>query len=393
MEYDAKPKCLNCNHEKPETDAFCRHCGQKHTRLSDGLGYFVADLCTSFFSVDGRAFKTLWALFVYPGKVAEDFLQGRRVRYISSAQLYLVSGFLFFLALGNWIEVPEINNISDEFWASARELDEIESLGDDSQRVTAEKAVGDAGMVDLDKIGPSGELRNVDLSKRATGAGTESRSGAGETDKSSNLVNRRSDRVFFDAATRADMYYQVHEVTVGNQRIWISFSQFRDFATQSDSAIRGFFADQGLELSERTVEIIRNCAVLTTDFGMSRFVGSIVAVVSQVALLMLPTLALMLRILFWRSSRSWLSVFIVSAHLHAAIYLLLALLLTFGVTVDWLFLIAIPLLIYFSLGTFRRVFRESWFWTIFKASLVAILYLGCLSFIIPVSLFLAILTL
>ncbi len=341
---ETQPQCPNCGHVKPDSDAYCRHCGQRHTRLSDGLGYFFVDFLTSFLSVDGRAFRTLHHLFLKPGTAAVNFRAGKRVRYLSSAQTFLVSGFLFFLVLGFWVEVPDIgSNFLDE--ASPENATpfplQVEPKVDGQPEVEA-------------------QLGNNEASP--------------ESDEGQNAA----DDIEETAITKTGVYHEVREIQFEGQTIRISLAQFREFATMSESAVGQFFSKQNVTFDPWVIKAIRKAALLTTDYGLAAFVGNSITVFSQVALLMLPVLAVLLRVFFLRSCRDWLMAFVVSAHLHSTLYLLLAALLFVGLSASWVFGLGFLAMVFYWLATFRRVFRESWFWLLLKFGVIWPVYIGCL---------------
>ena len=91
--------CYNCQTRLSETDQFCGNCGQKRTRLEISLWSLVSDFLAQQFSLEGKLFRTLKALLVSPGKLTNDFCEGRRARYFTPIQIYLITGVVFFLVL------------------------------------------------------------------------------------------------------------------------------------------------------------------------------------------------------------------------------------------------------------------------------------------------------
>lgn len=68
---------------------FCHACGQSaHNPLHD-VKHALEEVFESFWHLDGRVFRTLRDLLV-PGRVACNFLRGQRVRYIPPLRLFLV---------------------------------------------------------------------------------------------------------------------------------------------------------------------------------------------------------------------------------------------------------------------------------------------------------------
>lgn len=78
---------------------FCASCGQKTARPKLTLGSLVADFFVLQFSIEGRLFQTLKAMFSSPGKLTNDYWEGKRARYFSPLQIYLVTSVIFFLLL------------------------------------------------------------------------------------------------------------------------------------------------------------------------------------------------------------------------------------------------------------------------------------------------------
>jgi hypothetical protein len=88
------PSCLNCDtrlHGK-----FCHACGQKATPASVNVHDFVHEATHEFLHLDGKILKTLKLLVARPGQLTVEFLEGRRVRYISPLRVYLTFSLIFF---------------------------------------------------------------------------------------------------------------------------------------------------------------------------------------------------------------------------------------------------------------------------------------------------------
>ncbi|MEM7768744.1 MAG: DUF3667 domain-containing protein [Pseudomonadota bacterium] len=94
--------CLNCGARL--SGDFCAECGQQASnprRLVIGL---VQDVIVDTISIDNKLVRTLGMLLAKPGRLARDYIDGRRVRYTAPFRLYLFSSLVFFLLL--WTVVP-----------------------------------------------------------------------------------------------------------------------------------------------------------------------------------------------------------------------------------------------------------------------------------------------
>ena len=84
---DTPTACENCG--TALLGEYCHACGQgAHNPLRD-VKHALEEVFESFWHLDGRVFRTLRDLLV-PGRVACNYLRGQRVRYIPPLRLFLV---------------------------------------------------------------------------------------------------------------------------------------------------------------------------------------------------------------------------------------------------------------------------------------------------------------
>lgn len=81
--------CRNCGHTL--TGPFCSHCGQsEHDGHPPSLKNFGHDLVHEFLHFDGTIFRTIKALFLEPGRLTEEYLNGHVVRWVRPLRLFLI---------------------------------------------------------------------------------------------------------------------------------------------------------------------------------------------------------------------------------------------------------------------------------------------------------------
>lgn len=102
--------CLNCGH--PVDKNFCPDCGQENTHYTVSLGALTRDIWDEFVKFDGKFFATLVPLLFRPGFLTNEYVAGRRARYLSPFKMYLVVSALFFLFLA-WKNPIDINLAPD----------------------------------------------------------------------------------------------------------------------------------------------------------------------------------------------------------------------------------------------------------------------------------------
>lgn len=96
----SEERCLNCNHRLAESSNFCEQCGQRNRSSQITLWSLIGDFFTQQFALEGRLFRTVRELIFHPGRLTLDYWNGKRARYVSPIQIYLIASVLFFLVVG-----------------------------------------------------------------------------------------------------------------------------------------------------------------------------------------------------------------------------------------------------------------------------------------------------
>jgi len=101
--------CRNCGARA--TGHYCPNCGQETRIALPTFGAFMREAAGRYVALDGRAWRTLFALVARPGFLTLEYFNGRRRRYIRPARLFLVLYLLLFALIG-LIQSPA--DLSDE---------------------------------------------------------------------------------------------------------------------------------------------------------------------------------------------------------------------------------------------------------------------------------------
>lgn len=92
---EQKEYCLNC--KSTLRGEYCHYCGQKKIDTHEGsivkmMSHFIGD----FVHFDSAIFRTAIPLLVKPGFLVNEYLKGKRARYLSPFKMYVFLSFLFF---------------------------------------------------------------------------------------------------------------------------------------------------------------------------------------------------------------------------------------------------------------------------------------------------------
>ena len=89
--------CENCG--AALTGRYCAQCGQAAIDYHRSFGTLVADAADAFLNLDERFLKTFALLLFKPWRLTNEFLAGRRQRYVHPLRLYLLASVAFFFVI------------------------------------------------------------------------------------------------------------------------------------------------------------------------------------------------------------------------------------------------------------------------------------------------------
>jgi Protein of unknown function (DUF3667) len=92
--------CENC--EAQLSGKYCSICGQPAIDYRRSFRYVIVDVLDSFLNWDSKVFATIGWLIARPWRLTNEFLAGRRVRYLHPLRLYLLASILFFIVVNYW---------------------------------------------------------------------------------------------------------------------------------------------------------------------------------------------------------------------------------------------------------------------------------------------------
>src|SRR6266550_168930 len=92
--------CENCGTELH--GRWCAQCGQAAIDYRRSFRHVIVDVLDSFLNWDSKFFATIGWLIARPWFLTNEFLAGRRVRYLHPLRLYLLASILFFFAVTHW---------------------------------------------------------------------------------------------------------------------------------------------------------------------------------------------------------------------------------------------------------------------------------------------------
>ncbi|MGB1294642.1 MAG: DUF3667 domain-containing protein [Flavobacteriales bacterium] len=108
--------CENCSYNYNEKEKYCSNCGQKIGEKFS-LKLMFSHTIANYFSLDSSLKRSIIPLLFKPGFLAQEFVSGKRTKYIHPAKLYFFISFVFFITLSFSFE-KQIQSISSQFDSS-----------------------------------------------------------------------------------------------------------------------------------------------------------------------------------------------------------------------------------------------------------------------------------
>lgn len=396
---NAPADCENCG--TPLQGHYCHECGQSVHSPTRHFGHAVEEVFESFWHLDGRVFRTMRDLMV-PGRVARNYLAGKRVRYIAPLRLFVILSLLTFFigklvvnldeqplqfggeggaAIGRAQTVEEVRAIE------ARLLKELSVEEDKAKKVPGVDA---ALIATRARIQGEAASRIVEIEKEAK---EQQRKKQGDPASPATTPATQATPPQSDMQAAANPAEAPHRINPGikdngewrfNDRPWDEKTNPVDVPLMPGFVDRWFNSKIGR--AKKNIEHMEDA---------NQFVHAALGAVPTALFLLMPVFALLLKVLYLGSGRRYLEHLVVALYSHA--WLLLALLLMFLMNaVDqavgdhgWVpvvtSLVDIALWIWIPIYLFvmqHRVYGDHWLLTSVRYFVIGTIYMLLVSFVV-----------
>jgi uncharacterized protein DUF3667 len=350
---DTGPQLTHCENCGAELQGhWCGQCGQPAIEYRRSFRYVVADLLNEFLNWDSKFFTTIALLILKPWRLTNEFLAGKRVRYVNPLRLYLLASILFFFAVNYGAK-----NIH----------------------------------VDPSKIGPKdraefqADLKNTDLPPEARAKLEELLRESSPSPAPSPLAREPSSTA--GPTTSPDMASPQPTGTANGEKKYGKLGE-RPFVAFDDAKSTTPF--------ERWIEARAKEKMGEKGTKMGFFIRTLFSNLPYMMLCCIPLFALVLKLLYIRRRIFYIDHLIYALHIHSFFYagIMLIVLATIGLNrfapgaiAGWLITllwIAFVIQIFLSI---RYVYRQGWFLSIFKFLFGGFVYLMVLVFALAITFF------
>ena len=343
---DSGPPLTHCENCGAELQGhWCAQCGQPAIEYRRSFRYVVADLLNEFLNWDSKFFTTIALLVLKPWRLTNEFLAGKRVRYVNPLRLYLLASILFFFAVNYGAKGIHV----DPSKLGSKDRAELEA---DLKNTDLPPAAREKLEQLLRESSPPAGPATLSPSPGTNGAPPQAEPGANHQKKEYGKINERPFVVFDDAKS-----------TTPFER-WI------------EARAKEKMGEKG------------------TKMGL--FISTLFSNLPYMMLCCIPLFAFVLKILYIRHRVFYIDHLIYALHIHTFFYtgIMLIVLATIGLNriapgaiADWtvtLLWIAFVIQIFLSI---RYVYRQGWFFSIFKFVFGGFVYLVVLVLALAITFF------
>ncbi len=341
--------CRNCQTEMLEHSLYCPKCSQKNTDGRIPILSFVKDLLENIFSLDSKLFKTSLGLFI-PGKLTNEFFQGKHKSFATPSRLFLASAILFFAMVSVVVQVE----IKDE---------EFKGGPFGNTKSSKNKELLKGKLIQLETLR---EKFGIDLDEKMQGI--------------YDSIELQIQQSMVDSNTV--------DITLWNKPYKFLSSDIEFLS--ADSIIQKYNI-------ESLIDRISFKQVHKLSKDPKSLIFKMIGNLTWMMLLLIPSLALVFKLLYIRRKKYYVEHLVFLFHVHAFILLVGAMTLVLkyiGVVElksDLVIGLLVVLLIYILFAT-KKVYEQGWGKTLIKSFFILIAYLilfiFCLAIISMVSFFL-----
>jgi uncharacterized membrane protein len=336
--------CENCGAQL--TGRYCAQCGQPAIDYRRSFRHVLVDILDSFLNWDSKFFATIGLLIARPWYLTNEFLAGRRVRYLHPVRLYLLASILFFFALTYLVKSINIKppgDISPEVRAEIETELTKENLTPE-QRAKVDKALKFTNMSAKEVVKMADKIKRKDAKRASTATPQPSVTPAA----SASLEESPKEEADKKSKDDDDSVLQFGRSDSSDQ-------PKNKFAKWMQERAKAKIGEHGTNAQLFFVGFISNLPYMV--------------------LCCIPLFAFVLKLLYIRKGIYYIDHLVYALHIHTFAYTAIILigLITMGlnrvahpVLAGWLIgllWLTFTVQIFFSI---RRVYRQSWFLSIFK---------------------------
>jgi hypothetical protein len=369
--------CRNCG--TTLLGPWCHECGQSLKSPIRELGTLIVDGVQQVLDIDNKMFRSLLPLYFRPGWLTQRYLDGQRCSFIRPLRMYIGLSVILFFSVAFWVDVPDVDRGGGPSPIQVQVGDtRIDPISGDAVTPAKPPATPTSEAPPEPAASPAAAAPRNDNASATTAPDAPSPPNSTPATADSNATPAPAE---LPEERRARIAKRVREATINfDGQPWDPVTHPLRFEFLSDAANHWI---------NRRITIGRE-RVIDYMVDPARFVDVFIATLPSAMFLLLPLFALLLKFMYPFSRRLYVEHLIVALHSHSFLFFGFIGMLTLGTLGSWIPTLsnfsttlivggAIWMPIYLFLMQ-KRVYRQGWWMTLFKYSLIGTIYLFMITF-------------
>lgn len=321
--------CKNCGTELK--GMYCHNCGQYALDSRQPFWKYLLQYFENVYQFDTKIWSTLWLLFRRPGFLTNEFNAGKIASYVHPMRLFMCITLLFFIYFFFMLN-DKVDNALEDTVQSATIIDELEASPDNSDVAVAADAL--SGVLEKDTV--VSLIADISVLEKYPEIFQIVESGRAEGRHSGeDTVKVRMSSVFLDDFEHIGVWHGT-----------------------------GLYGDNDVDKGEITL-------------FKDGVIGTLSSYAPLYALLLVPVMGFLLKLLYRRKHRRYMEHLAYSLHWGSFFYIMTALFIMAGELWQyagvpaWSFLI---LTVLYTVVSLHRVYSNGWFKTVLKSLILIFTY-------------------
>jgi hypothetical protein len=346
--------CENCGTELH--GYYCSNCGQAAVNYHRSFRHVIIDVLDSFLNWDSKFIRSIGLLLWRPGWLTNQFLEGRRARFVHPLRLYLLVSIVFFLC-------ARLIPVIQPHTTQAKDLPPEARARFEEKMAKLRAKHKDRPLLNFTGTSPAPSPPNPPSAPPAIPPPAETQSSSVEKEPDVPTATPTEAQAAVDEVKSELAAEQQKE---GGPRI--------HFGPDKD----GPKSPLGIWLKQRFKERVGE-----NGANAKLFLETLRSNLSTMMLFCIPLFAFVLKILYIRQKRFYIEHLVYALNIHAFFYLAVILVVLISIGLErWipgapqvLLTLALSLLVFVQIFlSIRRVYRQGWFMTTFKFAFGGIVY-------------------
>lgn len=400
--------CPNCDHKLESHYDFCPSCGQENHDIRVPVGHIGYEFVEGITHFDTKVWNTLKSFFTKPGQITKEYLEGKRARYVPPPRMYIFISVIFFIIIAKYGQ--KVSRLLKE----NQEKEKIQIVDNGrTYKLDKEQVMlilsGNRKLIDsiliscgnpmahdtaalrkifIDSLKIVSERSYLKEKAEDDAEKTELFSYGGSSKDDSDSIKHYNRILEYDSLyQRTKTMDFAYESSVGILGVDWTPNELKEIKNMNSAELDSIIHLKRSQLIAQNKDVepawlyklfMKNFDDIK-DFNFDNLFAKSIKSFSFAMFLLMPLIAFITWIFFHSQRKYYVEHLIYSIHIHTVIFIFLSFVLGINLYFPWFVkknvFIILGIIVVYIILSLRRVFNNSWKWTIAKFIFINIIYL------------------